>query len=85
MSGAIIVRVVRALMHGGRRVEAGETLKVPALVAAELLASGRAELVHGDDADEVHKARQADVRRAIAAAGKPWHEPRVSEPWQRIA
>lgn len=83
MSGAIIVRVVRPLMHGGRRVEAGETLKLEPLAAAMLLDSGRCELAHGGDAAEVLAAKRADTKRAIAQAGKPWHEPAIAPPWQR--
>lgn len=85
MGAEIILRVTRAMMHAGQRIEPGRTLRVPASMAAMLLDSGRCELAHEGDADAVLKARQADTKRAIAQAGKPWHEPRVSEPWQRIA
>lgn len=84
MAATIVCRAVRPLMHGGRRVEAGETLKLEPLAAAMLLDSGRCELAHDADAAEVLAAKRADTKRAIAQAGRPWHGPRVSEPWQRI-
>ena len=85
MSAAIVVRCVRPAWLAGRAFEAGETGKVAPLVAAMAIDSGRFELAYEGDAAEVLKARQADVRRAIAAHGKPWAGPQVAEPWQRIA
>ncbi|MFP5398965.1 MAG: hypothetical protein ACLGIT_11605 [Gammaproteobacteria bacterium] len=77
--------MTRAMMHAGQRIEPGRTLRVPASMAAMLLDSGRCELAHEGDADEVLAAKRADTKRAIAQAGRPWHGPQVSEPWQRIA
>lgn len=83
MSG-IVVRALRPAMLGGRRFEAGETAKVSALEAAMAIDSGRFELAHEGDAAEVLQAKRADVGRAIAQAGRPWHGPQVSAPWRRV-
>jgi hypothetical protein len=84
MGAEVIIRATRPLVYAGRRVEAGCTLRVSAREAAELLDSGRAELAHDGDADAVHAARLADVRRAIAQAGRPWGGAQVAPPWQRM-
>lgn len=84
MGAEIILRVTRAMMHAGQRIEPGRTLRVPASMAAMLLDSGRCELAHEGDADAVLKARQADVKRAIAQAGRPWAGPQAAPPWTRL-
>jgi hypothetical protein len=39
------VQVVRAFMYAGQRQEPGQTAELPALLAAEMIAAGKAEVV----------------------------------------
>jgi hypothetical protein len=80
----IIVVATRALLLEGRRIEPGTKLHVAALVAAELLASGRAVLADDSDLPEVIAARRADVAAALRLAGRPWAGPEPTGGWQRM-
>lgn len=84
MAAALVVRCLRPAWLDGRALAAGETAKVAPLVAALAVATGRFELVHDADAAEARAALEADTRRVLAQAGRPWRGPQVSEPWQRI-
>lgn len=84
MSG-IVVRCMRPAWLGGRPLAAGDTAKVSPLEAAHAIASGRFELVHDADAAEARAALDADTRRVLAQAGRPWRGPAIAPPWQRVS
>lgn len=85
MAATVTVRVVRPLHIGGRPHAAGATLKLSALDAAHAVGTGRAELVHAPDVALLLEAERDDAKRALKQCGKPWREPKVQAPWQRIA
>lgn len=83
--GAVKIRAKSGVLIGGKPFEAGAVVAVAPLDAAEVLRSGRGELVHAGDAEAVREAVRADTLRALKAAGRPWRGPEVSAPWQRRA
>lgn len=82
---SIIIRATRPAMLGGRRIEAGETVKAAPLEAAMAVDTGRFQLVHDGDAEVLEQARRDDVKRVLSQVGRPWRGPQVAEPWQRVS
>jgi hypothetical protein len=77
--GDITVQAVRPLMWFGNVLQPGQTLKVDPLQAQHLLDSGRAKLLHQDDADACRQAVRDDikkqlrhVRSRVDAPPSPW-------------
>lgn len=65
-TGVIKMLVSRPLYLAAARVEAGIVLTVDLLEAAELLDSGRAELVDSDDRDLVNANRKVELAKTLA-------------------
>jgi hypothetical protein len=80
----IFVRVTRPLHFRGQVFAAGATIKAAPLDAAGLVGTGRAELEHADDVVALREAVEADTKRVISQAGRPWHGPQTAAPWQRV-
>lgn len=59
----ITIRVTRPVLYRSERQEVGMRLDVPALEAADLLGSGRAELISPSDATAVSEALQQHARK----------------------
>lgn len=78
----VTLRVTRALHMAGERVEAGTTLKLSPMAAADVLASGRAELLHKADTEACRKAVREDVARSLKAAGGSTPRPPDGWPWR---
>lgn len=78
----IVLRVTRALCMNAERIEPGTTLKLTPLAAAEVLASGRAELVHLADAEACRKAVRDDVARVLKAERRGQIAPAEGWPWR---
>ncbi len=80
---AVTVEITRSLRWDGEICRPGATLKVDALQAQHLLDSGRAKLIHADDAvlciAAVRKDVQAQLKRA---GGPPQPAPPEGWPWQ---
>lgn len=70
------VRVLRTLLVGGVRHEAGEVLELRGEDAIACVGSTRAELVSGDLLEAVHVVTEQAMREAgpvsRALAGDPW-------------
>ena len=74
----VTINVKRPLLFRGERREAGMHLDVQPVDAADLLASGRAELLREQDAPTVKDAVMAATR---AALGTKSHHNREPGPW----
>lgn len=79
---SITIRVTRPLCMNAERIEAGATLKLPALAAADVLASGRCALVHADDRVLIEQAVRADVKALLRKSGATQAAPPDGWPWQ---
>lgn len=71
MTDAIVIRVLRPLLHRGEHVPAGATLRVAPLEAAGLLDSGKVELAHAGDREACRQAVRADVAAALRRVAAP--------------
>ena len=63
------------MMHAGERVEAGSLLGLEPLAAFDALASGRCELVHPKDSEQINAfaiAERDRLIRAMSAAAAGW-------------
>lgn len=84
MTDTVTLRTTRPLCMRGERVEVGTVLKLAPLAAADVLASGRAELVHADDAVQCIAAVRAEVRAALRTERERWHPPQAEAPWRLV-
>lgn len=82
MSDSTKLKVIRPLCIRGERVEADTTLRLSPLAAAEVLASGRAELVHLADAAQCQQAVRADIKAAQRKSGDAQERPPAGWPWR---
>ena len=80
----IKLSVTRPTMIAGQRAEVGRRVEVQPSVAADLIACGKAQLVHDDDALLLREAVRASTLEAIRRAGRPWFAPEPGHGWQRV-
>jgi hypothetical protein len=69
MTTPVVVEVTRALRWDGETIRPGMTLKLSPLEAQQALDSGRAKLIHADDAVLCIQAVRKDVQAQLKAAG----------------
>lgn len=83
MGKQVRVRALRSFRALGDSFPTGAVVALDPLVAADVLASGRAELVDKSDLQRIREAVQADTKTALRAAGPP---PRIADadPWRRL-
>lgn len=82
-ANTIIIEAVRPLRWDGETVRPGHTLRLSPIEAQQALDTGRARLVHADDAVACIAAVRAEIRQALRAERAEWQPPAAVPPWQR--
>ena len=84
MADQVRVRALRAFHLHGDVIPAGAVIKASPSDAAQVLESGRGELVHADDLPAVRQAAEGAVRAALREVSSGRLMSPAPDPWQRL-